>query len=155
MRSLEMAFDFRYALHHFLFPNQLPRFEVEAKHFKTMLGSVIHTFNIAILASPKSSLGSPEIAVVMNTLLPTITGQEWPRPSTLVVQTTLIFSLRFQVTGGFCPSAIPVAPGPRNPSQSKGLATLGRVSFTAFAIVCLLAGSHVAGLAVALSAGST
>src|SRR5436305_4869303 len=68
--------------------------------------------------------GSPLTAVVRKMRSPQTTGQEWPRPGIGVFQRTLVPAFTSQVTGGFCPSATPVAFGPRNDGQFSGAATV-------------------------------
>src|SRR5262249_29870212 len=81
------------------------------------------------------------IAVVTKTRSPQTIGHECPRPGIGVFQRTLVPALTSQVVGGCCPSATPVAPGPRNGGQSRGLVTAPAPSFgAALALATGLAG---------------
>src|SRR5437868_12103383 len=62
---------------------------------------------------------------------PQTTGQECPRPGIGVFQRTFLPAGTSQVVGGNWPSATPVAPGPRNCGQFKGVVTTPGVSSTA------------------------
>src|SRR5262249_58559197 len=60
------------------------------------------------------------IAVVMKTRLPHTTGLEWARPGIRVFHLMLVPFSAFQLSGRFCPSAIPEAWSPRNEGQLFG-----------------------------------